>query len=239
MSYFKDIDTVILCGGKGTRLRQAVSDRPKSMAKIDGRPFLDILIEYLKSFGLKRVILCTGYMASVIRNYYANKKYVNNILFSEEDEPLGTGGALKNAEHMITSDPFLVMNGDSYCHINLEEFFNFHLKKKALISIAALEVDNTGDYGLITINKSQKIDSFQEKTKKGEAFINAGIYIFNKKILSLIPPYMKYSLEYDLFQKFVGREFYSYTTQSKFVDIGTPERYALAQQVITNFNLTK
>jgi len=161
-------------------------------------------------------------MANAIRDYYAGK---NEILFSNEDKPLGTGGAVKNAEDFIQTSPCLVMNGDSFCSVDLWSFFEFHLKKRALLSMVVVEVEDTKDYGLIFLDDSQRIIQFKEKSGKEKTYINAGVYLFEKEIFSLIPPETKYSLEYDLFPKLVGKEFYGYISQERLIDIGTPERY--------------
>jgi len=221
----KEIDVVILTGGQGTRLREVIKDRPKTMAEINQRPFLDILINHVSRYGFKRFILCTGHIADVIKNYYTEKNVSGEVLFSNEDNPLGTGGAVKNAEDFIQSNPCLVMNGDSFCSVDLLSFFDFHLKKRALLSMVVVEVSDTKDYGLIFLDDSQRIIQFEEKKGKEKAYINAGIYLFEKEIFSLIPPETKYSLEYDLFPKLVGKEFYGYITQERLIDIGTPERY--------------
>ena len=227
----KEIDVVILTGGQGTRLREVIKDRPKTMAEINQRPFLDILIDYVSNYGFKRFILCTGHMAHVIKDYYTDKNASREILFSNEDKPLGTGGAVKNAEDFIQSSPCLVMNGDSFCSVDLLQFFDFHLKKKAVLSTVVVEATDTKDYGVISLDDSQRIIQFKEKIGKEKAYINAGIYLFEKEIFSLIPPETKYSLEYDLFPKLVGKEFYGYITQERLIDIGTPQRYEQSKEV--------
>ena len=130
------IDVAILCGGFGKRLQRVVKDIPKPMAKIKHRPFLSILIDFIASYGFRRFILCTGYKADIIEGYYSQRYNNLSIEFSREEKPLGTGGAIKNAENYIKSSPFLVVNGDSFCKINLREFVSFHFKKDSLISIA-------------------------------------------------------------------------------------------------------
>ncbi|MDI6752561.1 MAG: nucleotidyltransferase family protein [bacterium] len=221
----KEIDVVILTGGQGTRLREIISDRPKTMAEINQRPFLDILIGNVSSYGFRRFILCTCHMADVIKDYYAGKNLQCEILFSNEETPLGTGGAVKNAEDFIQTSPCLVINGDSFCSVNLLQFFDFHLRKGALLSMVVAEAENTKDYGVISLDDSQKIIQFKEKGGEEKAYINAGIYLFEKDIFSLIPPETKYSLEYDLFPRLVDKEFYGYITQERLIDIGTAQRY--------------
>jgi NDP-sugar pyrophosphorylase family protein len=230
-----NIDVLILCGGQGTRLQKVVSDRPKSMAEINGRAFLDILLNYLRGFGINRFILCVGYKADFIEAYYNEKRHLFEILFSHETNPLGTGGALKHAEKLIQSDPFLVLNGDSFCPVELESFFNFHISRKALVSIVVTETEHSQDFGIIKLDNSYKIIQFNEKFEgKGKAFVNAGIYLFEKDIFPLIPTASIYSLEYDLFPKLVGNRFYGYITNERLIDIGTPERYAHAKRVFSS-----
>lgn len=232
-----NIDVVVLCGGMGTRLKGILGDNPKPMAKIDERPFLDILVGYTATFGFKRFILCAGYKAESIQEYYKSKKSRVEILIIEEEELLGTGGAVKNAEALIQSSPFLILNGDSFFDIDLCKFIDFHLSKKALLSVALISAKDAKDYGSIEIDSLDRVVRFSEKEKAGRgSLINAGIYLFNSEVLSLMPSNKKFSLEYDFFPKIVGREFYGYLAKGLFVDIGTPERYIQARQLLKDFN---
>lgn len=232
----KNLDVVILCGGLGKRLRAVLGNRPKPMAEIGGRPFLDILIDYAVNFGFKRFILCIGYMSEVIKIYYKNRKGLSaQVFFSEEKRPLGTAGAIKNAEALIRSSPFLVMNGDSICKLNLSDFLNFHRNKKALFSMALVKSKGADDCGRVNIDGLQRILSFDEKIKtKQNDLINAGIYLLENRIFSMIPSNKKFSLEYDVFPKIVKREFYGYITEEKLTDIGTPARYEEAKVILGN-----
>lgn len=227
----EDIDVVVLCGGRGERLQSLLSDRPKVLAEINGQPFLDILIDYVASFGFKRFILCIGYMADLIKRHYQYSAKTLNILFSEEKEPLGTAGAIKNAEPLIISNPFLVMNGDSLCRLNLNEFIDFHIKKKALFSIVLSNVQNRDDCGKVVLDKLGRVTGFNEKvkSKSTDNFVNAGMYLLDKSIFSEIPKDKNYSLEYEVFPKMVNRRFYGFVTQERFIDIGIPERFKQAR----------
>ncbi len=236
----EQVDVVILCGGMGTRLKTVVDDKPKPMAEIDKRPFIDILIEHISTFGFKRFILCTGYKAETIQEYYKSKKSKVEILTIKEKKLLGTGGAVKNAEALIQSSPFLVLNGDSFFDIDLRRFIDFHISRKALLSIALINAKDSKDYGSIEIDSSNRIVRFSEKEKAGrDSLINAGIYLFNSEVLSLMPNNKKFSLEYDFFPKIVDREFYGYSANGFFIDIGTPERYIQAKQLLKDFNTLK
>lgn len=228
---FEDIDVLILCGGRGSRLWEVISDRPKPMASIEQRPFLDILIDYFSRFGLRRFILCTGYMSEVIERYYRSKQTGLEIVFSDESKPLGTAGAVKNAEKFIQSRTFLVANGDSFCEIELHKFFVFHLEHRAVLSIAVTESKGNEDIGSIRLDADRKIIGFREKEQiQGEGFTNTGIYLFEKRILSKIKQGRPCSLEYELFPELIGRACYGYVSATKLVDIGTPERLKWARE---------
>lgn len=227
------IDVVILCGGKGTRLQKVINDRPKPMAQINEKPFLDIIINLFKNSGFKRFILCTGHKAEFISDYYAQLEDDVEIVISKENEPLGTAGAVKNAEDLIRSQTFMVVNGDSFCPVKLNELLAFHIRKKASLSITVVESDKTKEVGLIKLDESFRIRQFSEKTKvSGKAFTNAGIYIFEKQILSNMPKGKKISLEYDIFPCLVDSRCYGFVTNQGLIDIGTPERLKKARNML-------
>jgi NDP-sugar pyrophosphorylase family protein len=228
----KDIYVVILCGGLGNRLRSAVSDRPKVLAEIKNKSFLDILIDNLLKHGFINIILCVGYLKEQIKDHFDCDKDFN-IIFSEEEVPLGTGGALKNARPLINSDPFMLINGDSICDINFKDFLDYHVNKRALMSMVLTRIKNTGDYGNVVLDESNRIVSFKEKIEnRGECLINAGIYLMQKDIFLYMPEEDKFSLEYDLFPKIVNEKCYGFIIGSDLIDIGTPERYEKAINLI-------
>lgn len=225
----RETDAVILCGGMGSRLRSVVNDRPKPMAEIDDRPFLDILIDSFAEFGLKRFVLCAGYMSDIIRDYYTSRTGSRQFVISEEHKPLGTAGAIRNAAEHIRSDTFLVANGDSFCSVDLGAFYDFHSARNAFMSMVVIETQNTGDCGLVSLDGSQRIVGFEEKNQESQSrYINAGIYLFQKEALSLIPENVSFSLERELFPKLIEQDCYAFPTQGQLLDIGTPARLATA-----------
>ncbi len=227
------IDVVILCGGFGKRLQGVIKDIPKPMAKIKHRPFLSILIDFIANYGFKHFILCTGYKADIIEKYYRQKNSNLSIEFSKEEKPLGTGGAIKNAENYIKSNPFLVVNGDSFCEINLKEFVDFHFRRDALISIAVTNTDVCDDYGTIDIDDSHRIIEFNEKIKGYKnRLINAGFYLLQREAFPLMPEKINFSIERDFFPKIIKRNLYAFETQESLIDIGTPERYEKAKHLL-------
>ena len=228
----QDIDVFILCGGRGKRLKRLWRDAPKPMIKIGNRPFLEIIFDYLASFGFRRFILGTGYKADFVEDYYHNHKRPGlKILFSRESRPLDTGGAIKKARRLIKTDPFMVLNGDSFCKFNPLLMLEFHRQKKSLISILLRKVSGGKDFGEVKINNSYCIIKFNEKDSQAEkCLINAGVYIFSKDIFKLMPSQSKFSLEKDFFPKLTGKKIFGYPCQGFFIDIGTPQRYAQAER---------
>ena len=220
----KDIDAVILCGGFGKRLRQVGSDRPKSLAEINGVAFLDILIQHVANFGFKRFILCLGYMGEAIKAHYHKRASSLEITFSREKVLLGTGGAIKNAQSLIQSNPFLVLNGDSFCKLDLLDFYKFHLKKKAVLSVALSKPGDDQNSGVVILDRRERIVRFNEKVKpvKGSRR-SAGIYLMDREIFRRMGARRSFSLEYDLFPSLAGKDCYGYFCKNDFIDIGTPQ----------------
>lgn len=231
------IDVLVLCGGAGERLRSAVNDRPKPMAQVAERPFLDILTGYIANFGFRRFILCVGYMGHFIKDYYKTAGDNIEFLFSEEKSPLGTAGAVKNALPLIASSPFLVINGDSFCPVDLRKFVDFHESKRSELSIVLSKSGERNECGVVGLDRSDRVISFGERRNREGSFLNAGIYLFTSGILSLIPSGIPYSLEHDLFPNIKGRRCYGYVAGEKFIDIGTPGRYKKAQAILREINL--
>jgi len=226
----EDIDVVILCGGVGARLGSEVKGRPKPMVDINGKPFLDILIEHVSSFGFKRFILCTGYKSEFIEDYYRNKKIAVQFQISEEIKPLGTGGAIKNAEPLIQSDRFIALNGDSFCQVSLIRLQEFHQEKKSQLSLVLTQVDDAKGFGTVRLSETNEILGFEEKISSDKlTIINSGIYLFETDILSEISADENISLEHDVFPSLIGKGMYGYITNEKLFDIGTPERLSIAR----------
>ena len=220
-----ELDVILLCGGLGARLRSVTNELPKVMVEVEGEPFLNFIIRHLKSQGVERVILCTGYQAQVVENYYRKNDFEIVIDYSREETPLGTGGAIKNAREIIDSDEFFVLNGDCFCPVELKDMLKFHYQKKALATIAAHRIENADEFGTLEIKENKGIASFKEKMKGViNQYANAGVYCFNKEILNLFPEKDKFSLEVDVFPEMVNAKLFAFLTEKEFLDIGTPDR---------------
>ncbi|OGF52110.1 hypothetical protein A3I27_02565 [Candidatus Giovannonibacteria bacterium RIFCSPLOWO2_02_FULL_43_11b] len=226
---FSGIDVIILAGGLGTRLRPIISDRPKVLAEVGGRPFLDMVIEDLFEMGFGRIILSVGHLKDQIKNHYAEK----GILFAEEENPMGTGGGVKNAESLVQSDHLLVINGDSWIvgGADLSTFHDFHEEKNSLVTVALSRPRSEKDYGAIFLDENNKIVKFTEKNGGGKGhFLSAGIYLMKKNVFSRMPN-GPFSLEVDFFPSLIGDPFYGFMIGGEVIDIGTPERYLSAQKI--------
>jgi len=226
-------DVLILCGGRGERLKAAVPDRPKPMAEIDGMPFLDHLISYVGSFGFRRFVLCAGFMAGYIESYYGGRKNQNyEIIVSAEEKPLGTGGALKNAETLVNSRDFIAMNGDSLLRFDPRALLAFHRAKNADATVVLSAVRKSEDFGTVRIGESGLVTAFSEKAENGRGPVNAGVYAMRKAVLAGIAAGRNISLEKEVFPSMAGKALYGYECGAEFIDIGTPERFGSAPDKI-------
>jgi D-glycero-alpha-D-manno-heptose 1-phosphate guanylyltransferase len=231
MSELANTDIVILAGGLGKRLASVTGGGQKILAKIDGKPFLSILIEYVASQGATRFILCTGHGAQQVEDYFQQFHKDLDIVFSREQEPLGTGGAIKKGAGLVKTEQFLAMNGDCFCVIDYNRLVAFHRKQKAQATIAMTKIDDAREYGTIETDAQHRILAFREKQPQAAAaFINTGTYCLNRRVFDLVPTPSKFSIEYDFFPNLVGKNFDAFEVENKFIDIGTPERYAWAQE---------
>ena len=229
---------IILAGGRGTRLKTIISDLPKPMAPIMNVPFLTYQLNYLKHFGIKKVIFSVGYLSEKIIAHY-NQSFENiSIEYSIEKNPLGTGGGIRMAMSNLKEDLVLILNGDSFFDLDIEQFYNLHLEQKSDFSLALRYVNNSERYGNIEFNSSNQITSFIEKNQLNQSgYINAGVYILSKKLyLQNTKPNINFSIEKDFFEKQLnqliikGFEFKDY-----FIDIGIPEDYLKAQDDFKEF----
>ena len=234
----KEIDALILCGGFGRRLAPVLGDKPKVLAEIDGRVFLDILIDNLLRFGFRRIILSVGYKKEKIMDRFRDKikKIEYDLIFSEEEIPLGTGGALKKAESLIKSNTFLAMNGDSFCDVDFNKLLDSHIDRKALLTMVLVRSKTAQDYGSIKLDSSCRIVDYKEKIASGgERIVNAGIYLMQKDVFSKMPDDGAiFSLEYDFFPKIKEIDCFGYMADSELLDIGTRERYEKAKLFFRN-----
>jgi NDP-sugar pyrophosphorylase family protein len=217
---------IILAGGEGKRLRSVINDIPKPMAPIKDKPFLEYIILQLKNQNLKDIIISTGYKGSIIKNYFQDGgNWDINIEYSEEDKPLGTGGALRKAGELIDDEQFIVMNGDSFFDIEFKQLISFHEDKQAVATISLAYVETIERYGQVDIGNDGEVTKFNEKGSSGSpGYINGGIYILNSEIINKIP-FGQVSLETEVFPNLINDGLFGVKFKSFFIDIGKPEEY--------------
>jgi D-glycero-alpha-D-manno-heptose 1-phosphate guanylyltransferase len=215
---------VILAGGLGTRLRAVVPDRPKPMAEIEpGRPFVDYLVEKLVESGFSRIIFCVAYMKESVMEYYSRNRRTP-VEFVHEETPLGTAGALKNAERVLP-DRFAVLNGDSYIKLNYSDLFKFHEENNSDLTMTLSRVSGNR-FGRVILREKRVITFGGDQPDFDSDLANAGVYVFERTVLNSVPE-RKYSLEQDLIPELIkkNKRVMGYVSDNDFIDMGVPESY--------------
>jgi NDP-sugar pyrophosphorylase family protein len=229
---------IIIAGGLGTRLRPLTYNMPKPIVPLANKPFVFHQIELLRKFGITEIILNLHYLSDSIRKIFDDgKKLGVKIHYSIEENPLGTAGAVKNAEKFFDSGPMLVFNGDILTDINLEKMIKFHEEKKGKVTLALTKVEDPTLYGLIITDEKQKVLEFREKPSWEHVTantINAGIYIVDPSIFKLVPKGKEFSFERQLYPMLLerGDKIYGYITDAYWMDIGDPVKYLKAHHDI-------
>jgi D-glycero-alpha-D-manno-heptose 1-phosphate guanylyltransferase len=224
-------EAIILAGGLGTRLREAVPDLPKCMASVAGRPFLFYVINYLRSEGVKKFIFSLGHQHEVITEYLAQQFPTLNYQNSIEHEPLGTGGAIRLACTKSTEENIVVVNGDTLFHVNIAEAIAGHANDQAYCTLALKPMHDFDRYGVVELNVDNAINSFKEKQFYERGYINGGVYILNRSYFLKENLPGKFSFEKDYLEKFyTRRKMVGVVQNGYFIDIGIPEDYNRAQQ---------
>lgn len=223
-------EAVVLAGGLGTRLRSVVSDVPKPMASISGRPFLELLMGNLGRNGFTRVVLSVGYMADAIIGHFGDSWRGLQLAYAVEDMPLGTGGAIREALGRCESSHVHVFNGDTYLDLDCDATERVWTACREPV-IVARQVEDTARYGRLEVDADHRIVHFLEKDASGGAgLINAGCYLLPRGIVADFPDAERFSFESDYLRDAVSsRVFRALPTDAEFIDIGTPEDYARAQ----------
>lgn len=230
------VDVVVLAGGLGTRLRGVLTDRPKVLAPILGQPFLNHLARGLARQGASRLILCLGHLAETVIEHVGTRP-VDGVEFVPviEREPLGTAGAVRLARPTVTSDPALVLNGDSLVVADLAGFADRHRAAGVEASLLAVRVGDTTRFGRLDVNAAGFIERFSEKNPdaQGEGLISAGIYLFSAALLDRLMLMPGPSLERDVLQVLPAGSIRAEVTEGAFIDIGTPESLIEAEAVVS------
>lgn len=231
---------VILAGGFGTRIRPLTCLNPKPMLPLVNKPFMHNFISWIKSHGVKDIILSTGYLPKVFEDYFGDgSNFGVKLTYVTEEVPLGTCGAVKNVENYLGNECFMVFNGDVLSGINLTEMMRYHKDKKSDITIALTSVEDPTSYGLVPLYPDGRVEKFLEKPSWDEIttnLINAGTYIIERNLLDLVPPKENYSFERGLFPNAleIGYRIYGHVSDAYWLDLGTPEKFLQAHKDILN-----
>ena len=229
----QDLKAVLLVGGLGTRLRSVVPSVPKVLASVGKTSFLELLLEQLRSRGIRGLVLCSGYLAEQIETQFEDGRACGvSIEYSREEQPLGTAGAIKNAERYLRDAPaFIVMNGDSFLEVDFGDLLGFHQSHSATVTLAVTRVEDTSRYGTVQLDSSGRVKAFAEKTNQAvPGLVNGGVYVFSQAVFQYIPTGPA-SLEKDVFPTLLDRGVYAREQLGIFIDIGTPVDYVRAQQI--------
>ncbi len=246
---------IIIAGGAGTRLRPLTYSRPKPLIPVVNRAFLEYQVALLKRHGIDEVIFCTNYMADKIQGHFGDgSKFGVSMRYAIEDTPLGTAGAIKNAQNLTGRDTFVVLNGDVLTDFDLSEIIRFHKDNHALVTLTLKDVPSPSPYGVIITDEHGRVREFREPseaTKKmlaanpnmeptGIDYINAGIYIMEPEALDAIPTGRPVSIERETYPQLLeqGKPVFAFAATGYWLDIGRPEQYRQATDAILNHEIT-
>jgi mannose-1-phosphate guanylyltransferase len=219
---------LLLVGGLGTRLKSETGILPKAMIDIGGKPFLERLLLHLKSFQIESFVLAVSHGRERIEDYFGSGRGLKlSIEYSDEKELLGTAGALRQAFPLIQQDHILVLNGDSFLDVDYHAMFALHLEHENKVTLAAVRQPDCRDFGRLEV-KDDTVHRFAEKNRNDASpgYINAGVYIFERSLITTIPQGIAQSLEKDTFPSILsqGGKIGAYRVHGYFADLGTPER---------------
>jgi D-glycero-alpha-D-manno-heptose 1-phosphate guanylyltransferase len=226
---------IVLAGGLGTRLRSVVSDVPKPMASIDGKPFLDLLLSYWVGQNITRFIISVGYKKESILDYFGDSFCGVEIKYVIEDAPLGTGGALLLASQTL-EETFVLLNGDTFFTARLDGMIDFHRKKQAECTLSLFLANEDRRYGAVTLGPDEEVNSFDAEKSAIGSLANGGVYLINPELLQgkgfIVG--QNYSIEEDIFPELIdqGARLYGLEQSGIFLDIGLPQDYLKAQDIL-------
>lgn len=232
------MEAIVLAGGFGRRLAHVVNDVPKPMADINGRPFLEYTLRYLKDQKVTKVVLAVSFKKEIIIDYFKNEYKGMKITYSVEDTPLGTGGGIKKALKSTIDDNVFVVNGDTFFNVDMIGMREQHIESNADVTLASKLMYDFDRYGTLEI-KDKKIISFIEKQPKESGYISGGIYLIKRSSLDLVKE-DEFSIEKDFFEnKSLNLNIYTYKSGGYFIDIGIPEDYFKAQEDFEEGNISR
>ncbi len=221
---------MILAAGEGTRLRPLTYNTPKIMLPVAGRPLLEYIVGILRYHGITEIAINLSHMPQVVIDWLGNgEKLGIKIVYSIEDKLLGTAGALTKLRHFF-DDTFVTIYGDMLMDLDFRDLESYHRVKAGVGTVTLFEVEDPRAYGIVEVDKDQRILRFVEKPEPGTTssnLANAGIYVLEPEILQHIPDDTFYDFGFDLFPDLLkkGASLYGYTTTATILDAGTMDNY--------------
>jgi D-glycero-alpha-D-manno-heptose 1-phosphate guanylyltransferase len=224
----KTKEAIILAGGLGTRLKGVISDIPKPMAPVANYPFLKYILDYLTKQGIERVVLSVGYKYEVIKDYFSDNYNNIKLVYSVEENPLGTGGGIRLAVDKLKGETVFIINGDTFFDVDLEAQELLALSSKSDLCLALKVMKGFDRYGSVELLEN-RIVNFKEKQFVEKGLINGGVYWLKKDLLNSFKSGEKFSFEQDVMEKELSNKVISgFVTDTYFIDIGIPEDYKQA-----------
>jgi len=226
------MQAIVLAGGLGSRLRAVVPELPKPMAPVRGRPFLAFILDQLVRAGFEHAMLAVGYRSEAIRSHFGEHYQGLALRYSVENEPLGTGGAIRLAWPLTSAPDVFVVNGDTYLDLDYRAMLDAHMQADTMLSIAVCRVPEAARYGALEL-RNGRVEGFYEKGRSASGWINAGVYILARQLERRFPPRAVFSFEQDLLVPNVeALRPLAFVTRGLFIDIGIPEDYVRAQTLL-------
>lgn len=228
-------EAIILAGGLGTRLRSAVPDLPKCMAPVGDRPFIAYLTDHFRRMGIQRFIFALGYKHDAFEEFLRNQFPDGGYTISLEEEPLGTGGAIRQACLLAMEETVLILNGDTFYDVELDALSAFHREKNADCSLCLKYMKDFDRFGVVELDDDQRVRLFREKQYYPEGLINGGVYALDRNRFMREDLPVKFSFEKDYLEKVLEkRRIFGIRQDHYFIDIGIPQDYRRIQNEINH-----
>jgi D-glycero-alpha-D-manno-heptose 1-phosphate guanylyltransferase len=220
---------ILLAGGAGTRLREVVQDVPKPLAPVAGRPFLSYMLDLLEARGMTEIVISIGYLGHMIRDSYGARYGAMSIRYAVEEQPLGTGGGLRNALAQIDRFPVFALNADTLLDLDYRAMERGFARAERSLGLAVRSVDDTARYGRAVL-RDDRVVAFEPAGRSGQGIINAGVYLFGRNLLDDCGLPERFSFEHDFLEPRAAQlQPFAFATSDYFIDIGVPSDYGRAQ----------
>jgi len=229
-----EIEVIILAGGFGTRLKSRVKDIPKPMAKVNGKPFLNYILDYLVGYNTQRVVFSLYYKANVIKQYFKNRYKDIEILYSIDHEAFGTGGSIKTALLHTREENVIIINGDTFFQVYLNDLLSIHIQNLNDITMSLKPMQNIDRYGSVKVDGSGRILSLKKQSQNTPGLIDGGVYIVNRRVIHYFKDKTHFSFNDFINNNIRNLKIGSMTINELFIDIGVPEDYDRAQELLRN-----